>query len=134
MESKYNIDDLLDRAYEGLENIMRDKKASITAPQIKIENRKTYISNIDDMAKSINRDVADILQYVNSELNVSTSICNQGLKINGSFKVQQIKGILGDYVKKFVLCGSCKSKNTTFETINRQKYLVCKNCRCEVCI
>jgi translation initiation factor 2 beta subunit (eIF-2beta)/eIF-5 len=134
METKYDIDDLLDRAYEELENIMHKKKASITLPDIKVEKRKVYIVNIDNVARSMNRDVADIMQFVNSELNVTTSICKMGLKINGSFKAQQIQNVLVEYTKKFVLCKSCRSKNTAFETINRQKYLVCKNCRCEVCI
>lgn len=133
MEMNYDTKYLLDRAYEEIDSIMRDKKASITPPKIEILNRKTYVTNIEEVSKSVNRNVSDVMQYINSELAVATSICTKGLKITGVFKVPQIRGVLSDYIKKFVLCESCKSKNTSFETINRQRYLICKNCKCEVC-
>lgn len=130
----YQIDTLLDRAYERLKEVKTGQKSAVVPPQIEISNKKTYIKNIDQLCASINRSVSDVMNYINEEMSVETSICNDGLKINGVYKVLQVKTVLSEYIKKFVVCSSCKSKATTIEVRNRQKFLICKQCKCEICL
>lgn len=136
VDKMYNTDDLLTRAYDILSEMKDNDQSSFVAPDIKLKDRKTYIHNIDAFCESANRKVEDIIAFIKSELSdeLSISMCNEGLKINRIFKIDIMKKTIKNYIHKFVLCRSCKSKKTNIVNINRQKFLVCDSCKCEICL
>lgn len=125
---EYNLEELLNRGYEKI-NIKKSKNIFIP-PQIKIQNKRTYITNINDICQCIKRDINDVIEFINDKLVISI-ICNEGLKINNIYNEQQIKEVLSKYIKNYVICKSCKSINTIINIKNKQKILKCNDCKCE---
>lgn len=122
----YDYKFLLERAY-GLMKIDKTK-ISVKPPIIEIRNKKTFIVNFQDFCEAINRNVDDVRKYLESEIQLTTSIIKTGeLKIDGMSKHEYCK-ILQNYVKQNVVCKTCKSIKTTVKKVNKVIYRVCETC------
>lgn len=131
MESKYELNYLLDRVYDDLGKRSKTK-ASFTPPEVARHNRKTYVSNFNSVCESFGRDSSDVKIYIERELQATSSITGTGqLCIDGMFNQINIQKILSEYVKHFILCSHCKSKDTIIVKKDRIKFLVCRTCRAE---
>lgn len=132
MSLEYSFEGLLDRAYEKLSEIRKkSEKGSAIAPKVKIENRKTYITNFNEMCEKISRDPELVKQYLAKNTNCSISVCDDGLKIDGRFQEAIIKKHVQNFIVEYVQCSNCKSLLTVIIKIDRIDYMKCSNCKSE---
>jgi len=121
---------LVNRAYNSLEQIHTNKKKpTFPQPDIISKDRKTFFVNFNDLCNSINRTHEYVKKYIESEINISTSILGDGgLKFDVSIKPQQIKNLMTNFIKELIICKDCKSCITTIDKESRLTYLCCSNC------
>lgn len=124
---------LLENAYEKMASIRGEsKKFTIgVAPIIESKDRKTYFKNFEIICKKLNRDHSEVKDYLEKRLNVISSMCDSGLKIDCVIQKTKVELALTSYVTEFVLCTFCKSGKTSYEKRDRLTYFVCGNCKAE---
>ncbi len=102
------------------------EKAFTKIPVVRMarENRNVIWENIDAFAKAVYRTPQEIAKYLAAETLVNISICAGGLRFyKSNLNSAKIESIMKKYIKEFVLCGQCKSLNTTVDVCNE-----CKAC------
>lgn len=130
MEVIYTDECLLNRIYDKIDGI-KTEKFSVCKPKSEKKNGKTVITNFGAFCESIKRDQNTVKLYVEDELKIDTSITSsEMLLINKCYQQVEIEGILGRYIKTFVMCPEikCGSGNTDIIRENRIKFLVCNVC------
>jgi len=138
----YTQDELLTRFYETFEQVTSKKKNSLVMPQIERKNRKTMIVNFAEICKSFGRSQEQVRAFIEKELRpemsilgesdttVGVSISGDGtLVIAGTYPPPIIQTTCLNFVKKFVLCSSCKSTDTSIVKENKITYMSCNFCR-----
>lgn len=131
MKQIYEDDFLLDRIFTKLKD-NKTKKLVVTKPTIEKKNGKTYITNFTDVCNSIKRDLHDIKTYIETELQIETSIMENGtMLINKIYHQKDIEPLFSAYIKTFVICPekNCGSGNTEIIKEHRIKFLVCNVCK-----
>jgi translation initiation factor 2 beta subunit (eIF-2beta)/eIF-5 len=125
----YDKEFLLDRAYNSFS--LDKKRMSFAQPEFETKDRKSYIHNFKKLCQSLNRDPEEIRTYIGKELQMDTSIKENGaLKIDAIVKpANRIEGILRDFIKDNVMCQSCKSCKTITKKIDRLTYMICDVCK-----
>jgi translation initiation factor 2 subunit 2 len=128
-DGEYDIDFLLNRAFESFS--IDKGKIKLVMPIFEKKDRKSYIHNFQDVCKSINRPPDKIRTYLGKELNMDTSIKEDGsLKIDGMPKtVGVIEKFIKEYVINYIMCKSCKSCKTSVQKVDRIRFLVCDACK-----
>lgn len=128
-EGDYSIDMLLDRAFGSL--TINKEKIKLVMPVFEKKDRKSYIHNFQDVCRSINRTPDEVRTYLGKELNMDTSIKEDGsLKIDGMPKtVGVIEKFIKEYVISHIMCKACKSCKTTVQKVERINFLVCDACK-----
>jgi translation initiation factor 2 subunit 2 len=129
--------ELLSRAYNELDKNKKSKKVFVR-PDIVNHNRKSYITNYINLCESLGRDDEHFRKFINTEMSIDTAIIKEnnlddgegtGLKFNGMFRQNQIMDVITNYIKKFVLCESCKSGHTELIKIDRITFISCNSCK-----
>lgn len=129
----YDVDELLDRAYNGFAT--KKGKVKIEKPKLEKENKKSYIINFLAIAESINRTPDELHIYIQNELKIATSLKENGvLKIDKVISNNMIENIFASYIRDEVMCITCKSIKTHIEKEKRIKYLICDSCKCKKAI
>jgi len=135
-----SYEELLERVF----NIMREKNPNagekkqfvIRPPEVvKAGAKKTSFVNFLEISKQMNRDPKHVLSFILAELGTSGSIDgNNTLILKGKFQVKQMENILRRYIKEYVMCHTCKSKDTRLLKSDRLMFLQCDLCqsRCTV--
>lgn len=126
----YDIDYLLNRAYKSIDTT--NKNIKLQRPKIEKKDRKTYITNFNDICKCLNRTCDNVKLFLTNELQLSTSVKEDGrLKIDGMKGItqQRIESLMQGYITKYVMCRACKSCKTIEQKINRVDYLMCDTCK-----
>jgi translation initiation factor 2 beta subunit (eIF-2beta)/eIF-5 len=129
IEDIYDIEYLLDRAYGSFS--LDKSKIKIVMPVFAKKDRKSYIYNFQEVCRSINRSPDDVRIYLGKELNMDTSIKENGtLKIDGMPKTAGIiEKFIKEYVIDYVMCKACKSCKTNVKKVDRINFLVCETCK-----
>ncbi|XP_030318924.1 eukaryotic translation initiation factor 2 subunit 2 [Calypte anna] len=141
-ERDYTYDELLNRVF----NIMREKNPDMVAgekrkfvmkpPQVvRVGTKKTSFVNFTDICKSLHRQPKHLLAFLLAELGTSGSIDgNNQLVIKGRFQQKQIENVLRRYIKEYVTCHTCRSRDTILQKDTRLYFLQCETChsRCSV--
>ena len=131
MDYTYNLDDLLDKLYQDLNNKTDSTKKNILSkPIVTILNKKTIISNIEKIVDELNRKYSDIQEYLSSELGMNISQTGEGhMIITGIVKQGSIEKNIKNYIIENVQCNMCKSIDTYTNKENRLIFLNCKKCK-----
>jgi len=138
----YTYDELLTRVFD----IMREKNPDIMAgekkkfvmrpPQVlRIGTRKTSFANFSDICRLLHRQPKHVLAFLLSELGTSGSVDgNNQLIIKGKYTQKQIENVLRRYIKEYVTCHTCRSRETILQKDTRIFFLQCETCgsRCSV--
>ncbi len=125
------FEELLVSAYQELNNIKGNvTRVKIPPPQVAFHNRKTIISNISVLAKTLNRDTLHLVKYLDVELSTSSSLRDNGdiLQITGRFNDKQIERVIKSYIREYIMCPTCKSLDTNLIRTNRMYSIECKVC------
>src|SRR5437660_927447 len=115
----FDVEYLLKRAYDSFS--IDKQKTKITPPILKKEDRKSYITNFQDVCRSINHDPDEVRIYLGKELQMETSFKENGcLKIDSTVKsVGQIENIIKNYINDYVKCKACNSCKTIIQKVGR---------------
>ncbi|KAI5184804.1 translation initiation factor 5 [Nematocida homosporus] len=85
---------------------------------VKIEGRgngiKTVLVNIEDIAKSLNRDPKILTKYLSYEMGTLSSIDDKNAKyiINGAHDKERVQEYLFNFIDELVLCKECRNPET----------------------
>merc|ERR1712156_356165 len=141
-----DIDYLYDELLQRVFGIMRDKNPDMVAgekkkfvmrpPQVvRVGSKKTAFANFSEIAKMLHRQPKHLLAFLFAELGTSGSIDGSDqLIIKGRFQQKQIENVLRRYIKEYVTCHTCKSRETMLQKDTRLYFLQCETCgsRCSV--
>lgn len=138
----YTYEELLTRVFD----IMREKNPDIMAgekkkfvmrpPQVlRVGTRKTSFANFADICRLLHRQPKHVLAFLLAELGTSGSVDgNNQLIIRGRYTQKQIENVLRRYIKEYVTCHTCRSRETLLQKDTRLFFLQCETCgsRCSV--
>ena len=137
MEELYSQKELLERVFKKMENVSKKNFSMKVRPEIKRQNRKTFILNFIIFSDSINRDKNHIKSYIDKELKTSSSINDDGmLIINNTYNESDILKLLTRYAQTYIICRepSCNSGDTIITKENSIVYLACNSCKSQKAI
>jgi len=138
----YTYDEMLKRVFD----IMREKNPDMIAGErkkfnmkpprvMRVGTKKTSFSNFKEICKMLHRQPEHLLLFLLAELGTSGSIDGADqLIIKGRFQPKQIENVLRSYIKEYVTCHTCKSRDTMLQRDTRLYFLQCETCgsRCSV--
>lgn len=110
-----NLNNLNNASSNDMLNVNPDKlgKDRYRMPKIQCQSRKnnkTYLLNLDAIAKALDRNSEELLKYLGFAL---TTQCNtKQICLNGVFPAEKLQEELFSYIKKYVLCYKCKNPET----------------------
>eukprot|EP01041_Mallomonas_annulata_P009183 gene9183-19043_t len=99
----------------------RYKMPRITA---KVEGRgngiKTVLTNIFEVALSLNREAPEITKYFGCEMGSQTTFSAELERavVNGNHNAQDLQNKLSTYIEQFVLCKQCRLPETSYRIKN----------------
>ena len=95
-------------------NIDSNYRYKMPAVQIKIEGRgkKTVVSNLKEIARTLNRREEEILKFISYEAGTQTKLKNDKMTINKAMMSNDLQTIIYDYIERFVLCPDCDNPET----------------------
>jgi translation initiation factor 2 beta subunit (eIF-2beta)/eIF-5 len=126
----YTLDQLLNFAYNDIKGIKRTD-VFVAMPKIINNNRKTYIENFSSICSSIKRSDEEVIKFINKGLSAKSSISDGVVKFDKIYPMLRVKETISDYIKQFVMCQGCKSKDTQVKSFNRENVLLCNSCKCQ---
>ncbi|WVQ85244.1 hypothetical protein IAT38_007409 [Cryptococcus sp. DSM 104549] len=84
--------------------------------QVKIEGRgngiKTVVTNMEDIARALNRPPDYIIKFFEIELGTQTTMAKDRYIVNGQHTAEHLRELLDVFIEKFVLCPSCQNPET----------------------
>ena len=125
-----NYDKLLERAREGLEDVMQNAdRFNPPTPEILHEgSKKTIIRNFSEIVDALRRDENHLYKFLLQELGTAGSINNRRLVLQGRVPTRKINERIKSYIDTFVVCQECNRPDTSFLRVGRTL-----NLRCEAC-
>lgn len=100
--------------------------------QSKVEGRgngiKTAIVNLSEVSRALGRPSTYVLKYFGSELGAQTNESQDRFLINGAHDASELQDSLDGFIKKFVLCASCKNPETEIQIKKGLLQRDCKAC------
>ncbi len=135
-----NFNDMLDDVYSELDLLTSANiKLIIPDPIIKQNTTNTCWENVKKFLQVINRPPEHFIDFLNKELKTGdwiSSSKSDGILMIGKFKPIQIKHVISEYVKQYVICNICKSTDTIIDKNKdlRIYYLKCNKCKSQYTI
>lgn len=129
----YSYETLLHRVFE-LVGDKPDQKRSKRVPLPEaylVGTSKTLWSNFPAIVKALNRNPQHLLTYVIVELGTTANLDGSGrVVIKGRFMPKQLESLLKKYIDEYVVCKTCKGRDTVLKRENRLHFLVCQSTVC----
>jgi len=132
----YSEDYLLDRLYNTIgENGIKGK---IVMPKIvsNIENKKTYITNFQEIQQKIERNfVVSLMDFIKTELATEVSLsADNKLVITHVFRPASLEKVIKNYIINYIQCKSCLSGDTVINKENKIIFINCNKCKCKLAL
>ncbi|XP_021993033.1 eukaryotic translation initiation factor 2 subunit beta [Helianthus annuus] len=133
----YKYEELLSRVFHFLresnpELAGEKRKTILKIPEVLREGtKKTVFVNLVDICKMMRRQPEHVMTFLLAELGTSGSLDGQQrLVVKGRFAPKSFQGILRRYMNDYVICNSCKGRDTRIEKDkeNRLTFLNCDEC------
>jgi translation initiation factor 2 subunit 2 len=127
--------DMLTDVYSELESLSSSNtKLIIPDPIIKQNTTNTCWENVKKILQAINRPPDHFIDFLNKQLNTGewiTASKSDGILLIGKFKVNQIKNVISEYIKQYVICNICKSTDTILDKNKdlRSYFVSCNKCK-----
>jgi translation initiation factor 5 len=74
------------------------------------KNNKTYFTNADEVANSLNRSSEELLKYIGYALSTQLNVNQKA--INGVYTPEKMQETVYDYIRSYVLCPTCNNPET----------------------
>ena len=131
-----SFDDMLNNLYT---NLVKEKTEKLIIPNlnINITTSNTFFKNAKDILKTLKCNPEHYVRYMNKELGSVNWVSNSkkdGLVIRGKIKVQRIKLLLQEYIKKYICCNVCNSLDTKIIKEKRMEFKYCNKCYSKISI
>lgn len=129
----YSYETLLHRAFEMIGDKPDQKRSKRVPPPeaYLVGTSKTLWSNFPAIVKALNRNPQHLLTYVIVELGTTANLDGSGrVVIKGRFMVKQLESLLKKYIDEYVVCKTCKGRDTILKRENRLHFLVCQSAVC----
>lgn len=125
MESYEN---LLNEAYTVVKPIKASERFEIPKIEGHLEGNKTILTNLQQIASHIRRNINHLLKYLLRELATSGAI--KGNRVIFQTKVSSIKinEKIKDYVGEFVICKECGKPDTELTKQEKFMFVHCLAC------
>jgi len=97
---------------------------------------RTYLTNIEAVAKAINRPSIYLIKFFGQQLNKNTTVCkektNEKSFISGKVEEKVLQQLCMEFIEKYVLCKLCKNPETEMFSDGKKKkkklYMKCISC------
>jgi len=124
-----NYDALLDKAIKELPDVLKEH-SRFEKPSVEsiIQGKTTFVKNLGEVAKAINRKTDLIAKYLIKELGTAGTHDAQHLTLKGQFREPQIQEKFDAFLEEFVLCSECARPDTKILREERINFLVCEAC------
>jgi len=103
---------LLDEAYKDIKPIKHTERFEIPKIQGHLEGTKTILTNLQQIASHIRRDINHLLKFLLKELASSGKIQASRVILQRKIPSAKINTKIEEYVKEFVVCKECKKPDT----------------------
>ncbi len=128
-----------DLSYEALfERAKRSIKfvgsaATYTLPELSvvISGRKTIIKNFSQFCDAIRREPKAVAKFIFKELAIPGVLEEGRLVLHRAFDKRTVETVINDYLKNYVLCKECGSKDTVLLKHGKTYILKCEACGAE---
>jgi len=126
---------MLNDVYSDLDSLSStNSKLIIPDPIIKQNTTNTCWENVKKTLQAINRPPDHFIEFLNKELKTGewiSSSKSDGILMIGKIKSAQIKYVISEYIKQYVICNVCKSTDTIMDKNKdlRVYYLECNKCK-----
>jgi len=132
----YTYDFMLSRLYEIIEDknpsLGVARKSLLKPPQtVRVGSKKVGWVNFQEICDMMNRSADHVTQFVLAEFGTEGSNTADGqLILKGRYMPKHLESLLKKYMKEFVICQMCKSKDTELARDNSTRLHVvsCANC------
>ncbi len=127
---EYNYEELLKRARERMPKVVFSSKKRFEMPKasILIQGNKTIITNINNIANYLNRDVKHLVKFLAKELAASFTLEKGKAIFIGIYSTSAVNKKIELYVNEYVKCRECNSYDTELIKEDRIYYLHCLAC------
>jgi len=124
-------EELLETAYKKLPSEAGKAEAvRLEIPEIKgsLSGNKTIISNLDQIAKVLRRNIDHVFKFLLRELATTGIMKGSEAIFIGKFRPDVMNEKLAKYAKEFVLCYQCGKPDTHLEKAASATLLICEAC------
>ena len=106
------------------------KKSRFEVPKVKghIQGNRTVISNFNQIADFLRKDVNHLVKYVLKELAAPGNLTKTALIIGTKVGASRVNEKINQYVKEYVLCPECGKPDTKIEKEENFLFLKCMAC------
>ena len=120
---------MLDRLYMLVpkEALMKERFEMIE-PDSFIQGNKTVVKNFSVILKQIRREQQHVMKFLTKELATPAGFSEGRLVLGTKLSRTQVLSAFQNYVKQYVLCGTCGKPDTHFEDRQGIKALKCEAC------
>lgn len=120
---------LLKKAKETLpKNLATKERFEIPKAKGHVEGNKTIISNINQIASSLGREVQHIVKYIQRELATPAELSGSRLILGRKLSSAAINAKLEQYASDFVICRDCKRPDTKLIKESKVLFMKCLAC------
>ncbi len=120
--------ELLEQAYQKVKPIKASERFEIPKIEGHLEGNKTILTNLQQIASHIRRDINHFLKYLLKELATSGSIKGNRVILQTKISSGKINDKIKQYVEEFVLCKECKKPDTELIKQDRFMFVHCLAC------
>ncbi len=97
-------------------------------PNLVYDTKNTIITNINQLAKTLNREPSHFARFLLKETGRAGSVTDDKLIIQGKMTSEETKRLLDLYIKEFVRCPVCNGIDTRIISQKRFRFLICDTC------
>ena len=119
---------LLDRAYSKVKKIETSERFEIPELESFIEGSRTVVSNLQQTASFLRRDLDHFIKFLSKELATQIIIKGDKAIFNRKLLPSQINDKVKAYVEEFVLCPECNKPDTELLKEKGFVFLHCLAC------
>ena len=129
MAWNFTYEQLLERAYKNTPTVAKEE-VRFELPEIKshLSGNKTIISNLEQVAKVLRREVNHFFKFMLRELATTGDVKNSEYIFVGKFRNEFLQQKIGKYAKEFVFCGQCNKRDTHLVREAAADFIVCEAC------
>jgi len=119
---------LLEEAYTKVKPIKQAARFEIPKIEGHLQGSKTILTNLQQIASHLRRDINHLLKYLQRELATSGKIDGNRVVLQRKIPSGKINDKIASYVQEFVICRECKKPDTELQKQDRFMFVHCLAC------